>query len=208
MFSNAKEKSRMKLLSSNNILGLFRVAVNNVQFCFMRLTGRDVVCKGKCTSRISNEFNVSRKGHLRLGYHVGAQKGCRFLVRNQGRLEIGSNVAVNSNCIVACHDCISIGDNCEFGPNVLIYDHDHDFRQPGGMKSRLFKTAPVSVGEGTWLAANVTILRGTTIGKNCVIGAGVTLRGITVPDNTLVIADQNLNYKEIVRVDNRADNLV
>lgn len=103
-----------------------------------------------------------------------------------GVLQIGNNVGINSNCIISSHDNIEIGDNVEIGPNVCIYDHDHDTKCEGGIKAGKFITAPVSVGNNTWIGANVVILRGTKIGKNCIIAAGSIVKG-EIPDNSTYI---------------------
>ena len=98
------------------------------------LLGKKISCQGKCTSRLDNEWAVSRGAGVKLGYHFASLKGCRFLVRN-GLLEIGDNVGLNSNCIIACHKNIVISEGVEIGPNVCIYDHDHDFRCENGIKA-------------------------------------------------------------------------
>ena len=36
------------------------------------------------------------------------------------------------------YDTIKIGANVGIGPNVCIYDHDHDFRAEGGKKSKKY----------------------------------------------------------------------
>lgn len=67
-------------------------------------------------------------------------------------------------------------DNVMLGPNVLIYDQDHDYRAEGGVAAMKFKTAPITIGNNVWIGANTLILRGTTIGDNCVIGAGCVVK--------------------------------
>ncbi|MDY2942298.1 MAG: acyltransferase [Paludibacteraceae bacterium] len=82
---------------------------------------------------------------------------------------------------------IHIGAGVEFGPNVLIYDHDHDFRAKGGLKAKKFKSGKVHIGDNAWIGANTVILKNTTIGNNCVIGAGCVLANCNIPDNTVVV---------------------
>ena len=47
---------------------------------------------------------------------------------------------------------------------------------------------PISVGNGSFIGAGVSLLPGTNIGKNCIIGAGSVVKGI-IPDNSIVIGN-------------------
>ncbi|MCR5503565.1 MAG: acyltransferase [Lachnospiraceae bacterium] len=109
-------------------------------------------------------------------------RGHLYLIADGGRLTIGSHCFFNTGCCVTCMEKITIGDHCKFGNNLVIVDHDHNFREIDPE----FVSAPVSVGDHTWVGANVTILRGTSIGKNCVIGAGSVVKG-KIPDGTVLI---------------------
>ena len=109
---------------------------------------------------------------------------------------IGAGVKINYNCIFVCRDKIEIGEGVEFGPNVLVYDHDHDFRAEGGIKSKKYKTTPVVIGKNVWIGANTIILRGTTIGDNAVIAAGSIVKD-NVPVNTLFVQKQKCDLIDI-----------
>ena len=178
------------------ICGVFRTIVNSIKFELLKICGCRIQCKGRCTSRLDNEYRISKDGKLEIGYHFASLGRCRFLVSG-GVLKIGDNVGLNTNCIIACHEKIEIGSNVEFGPNVCVYDHDHDFRAEGGLKAGKFKTAPVFIGEGTWIGANSIILKGTQIGRDCVIGAGSIVSGV-VPDNSIFTQRRETRIKPIV----------
>ena len=79
---------------------------------------------------------------------------------------------MSNGCVVTTYDHIKIGDNVMLGPNVLIYDQDHDYQVEGGVAAMKFKTAPITIGNNVWIGANTLILRGTTIGDNSVVGGG------------------------------------
>lgn len=123
------------------------------------------------------EIDLGKKSYLRLSKLIRARSGVKLKVRNEARLEIGEATSFNHGCMIICHDEVKIGANVQFGPNVLIYDHDHDYRIEGGIKKLKYKTEPVVIGNNVWIGANVVILRGTIIGDNCVIGAGSVLKG-------------------------------
>ena len=87
---------------------------------------------------------------------------------------------------------VTIGDHCDFGPNVTIVTPLHPLRAAeraamrtaDGTERRLCYARPVHIGNGCWLCAGVTVCPGVTIGDNCVIGAGsVVTRDI--PPNSL-----------------------
>lgn len=124
------------------------------------------------------------KGHFALGRRVRAHH-CTKMVINGGTLTIGDDVAINDDCGIYCFERITIGARTEFGPRVMIYDHDHDFRCDGGLKAGKYRTAPVTIGQDVWIGANAVILRGSTIGDGCVIGAGCVVKGVVPPGMVL-----------------------
>lgn len=132
------------------------------------------------------EISVDKGGELYLGRRFSMRKGSRITVRQGGRLTIGGNFYMNTGCLISTHENITIGDNVEFGPGVLVYDQDHDFRAEGGLAAKKFKTAPVTIGNNVWIGANTVILRGTSIGDNCVVGAGSVIKGTFSPNSLIV----------------------
>lgn len=94
--------------------------------------------------------------------------------------KIGKNTFINFNFTCQDDTEVTIGENCDFGPNVTIVtplhpmlsDERRAIRCPDGQARRLCYAKPVHIGNGCWICANVTILPGVTIGDGCVIGAG------------------------------------
>ena len=80
-------------------------------------------------------------------------------------------------------DSVKIGSGCKFGNNLVIVDHDHNYKNDDGPE---FISTPVVIGDNNWVGANVTILRGTKIGNGCVIGAGSVVKG-DIPDGSKII---------------------
>ena len=144
-------------------------------------------------------IDIGARSKIVLGKMVRAHSGTRFSVSNGGELIIGNNVRINNNCRIACRKSIQIGDGSEFGPGVLIYDHDHDFRAEGGIESNKFVEAPVVIGKNVWIGANTIILRGTVIGDNCVIGAGCVIKG-EFKAGTLIIQKRETTETNIIEV--------
>lgn len=93
---------------------------------------------------------------------------------------IGRGCFMNFNFTVQDDACVTIGDHCNFGPNVTIVtplhpmlpDERRSIRCSDGVERFLCYAKPVTIGHDCWFGANVVVCPGVTIGENCVIGAG------------------------------------
>lgn len=85
---------------------------------------------------------------------------------------IGPNVTIGNNCKIQNHSLIyeglSIEDNVFIGPNVIT-TNDIFPRAIGDWSDKFRKTL---IKKGASICANTTIICGTTIGENAMIGAG------------------------------------
>lgn len=149
-----------------------------------------------CMISPSTEISIDRGGKLKIGAMFKMRDGAKIRVRKGAECLIGNNTSVNSNNMIVCHEKIVIGDNVQLSPNVQIYDHDHDYRHPDGLKANHFKTEPVAIGNNVWIGANTVILRGTAIGNNCIIGAGCVIKG-KIEDNSVVVQKREEQIKRI-----------
>lgn len=101
-------------------------------------------------------------------------------------LRCGDRVFINFNATILAQAPVTLGDDVMIGPNcsLITVGHpvaDHQMRRGGWEQAK-----PISIGANTWLGANVTVLPGVSIGKNCVLGAG-TMVTRDIPDNSLVL---------------------
>lgn len=110
---------------------------------------------------------------------------CDFEVHGEGKLEIGEGTYFNRYCMISTHDRVVIGKHCMFGPGVKIFDNNHKHSPKTGVSSEL-NTAPISIADNSWVCSDAIILKGTHIGRNCVIGAGCIVRG-NVPDGSVMV---------------------
>lgn len=67
---------------------------------------------------------------------------------------------------------ITIGDNIDIGPRVLIVSGAHEIDMFSAHSAGAGKGAEVCIEDGVWIGANATILPGVKIGRKAVIGAG------------------------------------
>lgn len=94
------------------------------------------------------------------------------------------NVFINRNCTIVAMESISIGKGVTIGPNVCIYDHDHNINDDREHKPYICK--PIVIEAGAWIGAQAVILKGVHIGKNAVIAAGAVVTK-DVPENCIAM---------------------
>lgn len=145
-----------------------------------------------------SRISFFKNGKVYLGRAVRAHCGVKLRSMSNGVLEIGCNTSINYGCIISCMGNISIGEGVEFGPYVLVYDHDHKFRSKKGLKEGLYVIGKVEIGDNTWVGANSVILKGSRIGKNCVIAAGSIVNGV-IPDNTIFVQKRKSDFIVITK---------
>lgn len=112
-----------------------------------------------------------------------------------GKISIGRGCFFNDNCHITAINEVNIGSGCCFGPNVAIFDHDHNFKNNDDSTNG-FIVAPVKIGRNVWIGANCVILKGTDIGDGCVIAAGTIVKG-KIPSNHLFYQKRTNEIKMI-----------
>lgn len=152
----------------------------------------------------------SLRGNIRIGEKTRINKGCDFVfhpgckcelgcgslvgkhttlaVLRSGSLMIGKGVGIGSGNQFVCHGEIKIGDNTIFGPNVLVYDHNHLYDVKYGVNKVKYEIGEVSIGCNCWIGANVVILMNVHIGDNCVVGAGSIVTK-DIPNNSIAVGN-------------------
>lgn len=171
---------------------------------FIRMAFLNAVHMGNVNASLVQNINPSTEiavgigSKLTLKHSVFTRRNVSFRVEG-GELTIGTSF-FNQGCAITCMDNIQIGDNCLFGPNVVVVDHDHEYRYTDERRGNHYRKAPISIGNNVWIGANVTILRGTQIEDGAVIGAGCVIRG-KVEKNTVVVNKQDIHIKNIQRID-------
>lgn len=182
---------------SRNIKNIIAVFFSALRFTLLKIIhGKRFNFKGIQRFSPNTQLFFLNKGEIHLGNKVRAHTGTKIRSISKGVIEIGANTTFNYNCMIVALKKINIGQGVEFGPNVLVYDHDHDFRDKGGLKANKYKYEDVFIGDNTWIGANTIILRGTKIGKNCVVGAGCVIRG-NYPDNSIITQNRETIIRNI-----------
>lgn len=153
-----------------------------------------------CMISFLTEITMDRGANLRIGKMLKMRDNSKIRVRKGAECRIGDHVQIGSGCIIACQENIDIGSYTEFGPNVMVFDHDHDFRS-NSLTDGKFKTKPICIGQRVWIGANAVILRGVSIGDDAVIGAGAVVTK-NVPPKTIYVEKR---HGEFIPYNKRGD---
>jgi acetyltransferase-like isoleucine patch superfamily enzyme len=146
--------------------------------------GRLLIGPGAATERNPRAltFVVHEGGEIviRSGAWLRTEVAPVVLVAFPGaRLEVGERVMLNG-CSVSAKQEVVLEPRSMVGPGSRIYDadqHDLDDERPEVV-------APVRIGELAWVASDVTVMRGVTIGAHAIVGAR-SLVTSDVPPHTL-----------------------
>jgi len=104
-----------------------------------------------------------------------------------GQIVIGDGVHIGEGTMITAHSRVEIEDDAVIGPYNVIVDVDHvceDRSRPiakQGLDSR-----PIRIGRGAWISSHCVILKGVTIGRGAVLGAG-TIVTHDVPDYAISV---------------------
>ena len=96
-------------------------------------------------------------------------------------IEIGDGVFLNGTRM-GCARRIEVGDRCILS-DARIADTDHHGIHPEDRRNAAaIQSAPVVIGENVWVSMAVLILKGTSVGRNSLVGAGAVVTG-AIPEN-------------------------
>ena len=95
---------------------------------------------------------------------------CAVVRAEEESVTVGENTNIQDNCTVHSSKGypVKIGNNVTIGHNAVAHG--------------------CTIGDGSLIGMNATVLNGAVIGKNCIVGAGaVVTQNAVFPDNTLIL---------------------
>jgi acetyltransferase-like isoleucine patch superfamily enzyme len=158
--------------------------------------GRDLVLEVQSTGTNTIELGdgCTLADHVRLQVRSGAVRmGPRARIRSfvvlksEGELVLGGDNEISYGTVIHCARRIEIGERTGIAEHCSIVDSDHTadgsdthfYNQP-------LRYGDVWIDSNVFVAAGVTVTRGTRIGRNSVVAAGAVVIGADVPPSSLV----------------------
>lgn len=97
-------------------------------------------------------------------------------------LSIGEDTFIGHEVLVAGGSCtISIGSACDLAPRVSLIAGSHEIDMSGAHTAGKGYSRDITIEDGVWIGACVTVLGGVRIGEKSVIAAGSTVTGDIPP---------------------------
>ena len=137
---------------------------------------------------------------MMIGNALRIKIGSGVLIRDGGRLEavgdaksgpvllsIEDGVCIEQRVHITAASNLIIGRNTTISANVYISDIDHEYEQIGvHILAQPLKVARTLIGENCFIGLGVSILGGTILGKQCIVGTHSVVRGV-FPDYCVLV---------------------
>lgn len=148
---------------------------------------------------------IINSGTLKVADHT--KLACqRLWIRYGGNIEIGQYTNVNAGSEIRSDEKVTIGSYCRLSYNLRIWDTNTHCIYPPETRRKLTqdhfpsfgyeyerpRTAPVVIGDGTWIGERASILKGTTLGENVIVGYNITITGKQIPAGKTVVQEMRL----------------
>ena len=161
----------------NNSLGKIKVetGLSILKGCKIHNHGKNNIIKIgdfsqliHCTIQIYGNNNV-----ISIGAHCMCNEAIFWLEDNNSRIQIGDHTRLCGSIQLSAIEGteIRIGNDCLFSSNIDIRNGDSHSLVRNGTRERINPSKPVVIGDHVWVGKGVTILKGTIIPDNCVVGA-------------------------------------
>lgn len=129
-------------------------------------------------------------------------KGGEFWIEDDNNeLIIGANTTIQANTHLACIEGykIVIGEDCMFSSEIVVRTGDsHSIMNT--KNQRINTSADVHIGDHCWIGHRVMIMKGVTIPKNSIVGAGSLVNKKFEKENTVLagipaqLVKENVNW--------------
>jgi acetyltransferase-like isoleucine patch superfamily enzyme len=144
----------------------------------LQTDGLCFVCRGV-------QLEIGREATISLGRWTWLGQGCKIRA-HEGQVSIGAKSVLGQECTISAYQHVSIGRECIVADRVMLIDFDHgvvEVERP--IREQGIYKRDVRVGHNVWIGYGACLLRGVTVGNNCVIGTNSVVNR-DVPDDAVV----------------------
>lgn len=162
----------------NNIL--FRLGLVDIKKSDgvkIKLNKQQFNYNGKVILEKDVQLSAYDNGAIHLGKNVKICE-CSKLLACDGKIIIGDSCQLGDYNYITGQGGVTIQDNVLFASHVNIISNEHIYENiEMPIVSQKCIKKKILIKEGSWIGISSTILGGTIIGKNCVVGANSLVKG-------------------------------
>ena len=146
---------------------------------------------GKIRAGKGMQFGYHPSPYFYSGYTYVEARACDAVI------DIGDNTVINNRAVLISDGAgIYIGRNCLIGMSCEIYDTDFHTVDPSLRHKETPKPCKVVIGDNVFIGSGVKILKGVSLGHNCVVGAGSVVTA-SFPDNVMVAGNPAVKIRDL-----------
>ena len=187
------------------------VVINNTIICVEK---GECVINDRCIIGPSNRNRTTQliinNGKLFVEHHTKLSLE-RIWVRFGGLVKIGCYTNINADGEIRCDETVTIGSYNQISYGVRIWDtNTHSILSKEerrkvtethypyyGYESSKPKTSPVCIGDDCWIGEKASILKGTKLGDEIIVGYNCLLSGQEIPNKSVVVTKSVLDVRRI-----------
>lgn len=126
--------------------------------------------------------------NISIGEKTRIFPGIRMEAIGDGELIIGSNCAIEQNVhLISNGQKLYIGRDTTISANVFISNVDHEYNDVSkSVMEQPLVNKTTQVGERCFIGYGASLLPGTKLGNNCIVGSNAVVKG-EFPDNCVIV---------------------
>ena len=160
-----------------------------INFAMIRIGYHTIPIMDKSSSHTILNLNKNSILEFKGTAHIGM--GSKINIEEKAKLVIGNNFAISALSSINCYKQITFGNDVQFSWNCLVMDSDTHKIFDKDNKEIIFE-------DKIWIGCNCTILKGTHLSSNTVIGSNSVLTNKSYPGNC-IIAGQPAEFKKEIK---------
>ena len=121
------------------------------------------------------KLEIGKNAKVHLGRWSWVGHGTKIRA-HEGEVRIGAKSVLGQECTLTAFQHVEIGRECIVADRVMLIDFDHgvvEVDRP--IREQGIYKRDVRVGSNNWIGYGACILRGVTVGDNCVIGSNTVV---------------------------------
>ncbi|MCD8287289.1 MAG: acyltransferase [Porphyromonadaceae bacterium] len=141
-----------------------------------------------CEPSARTIINLSPKGCLIFKGRAHIGNGSKIYVAEGAELVFGDNFAISASSQINCYKCIVFGRDIQFSWDCLVMDSDTHIIY--NVNDEIINAPKeIFIGDKVWIGCRTTILKGTIVPDNCVIGACSLVSGTKFEPNSIIVGN-------------------